>query len=252
MPVINIEISKIQEEITKLYKTYRIPAVTQNLPMENLHQWSHKVAVHFNLDQEEFRESVAELFWSVSHVQLALGYALIAKESCVYPKGTHGEAFREENIPNMIGMPEMHFWYHMYCCYECLYRVWERISIVLKSACFPSSSEKKYYNQIVDELSRSPRYNKNKHLKELKKQESHWCKIAEIRNDLSHSKSSPFHNTNIEGVLSKVVSPNGLPMPKLTYSSTNLKKEMEQVVDKYRKILPAIKAMKDFIDTIEK
>jgi hypothetical protein len=245
-----IQINRIQKEISELFKKYKIPAVTHNLPMENLHQWAYRVADHFKLDREEIRQSVTELFWSISHVQLALGYALIAKESCAYPKGTCGEAFREEDIPNMIGMPEMHFWHHTYCCYECLYRVWERISIVLKGVCFPASSEKKYFNQIIDDLCRSPKYNQNKFLKELKKQESHWCKIAEIRNDLSHSKSSPFRNTNIEGVLSSIISPYGLPLPKLNYSSKNLKQEIEQIVDKYRKILPAIKAMKDFIDNV--
>jgi len=245
-----IQIHIIQKEITDLYKKYKIPAVTHNLPMENLHQWAYKVADHFKLDREEFRQSVTELFWSISHIQLALGYALIAKESCAYPKGIHGEAFREEDIPMMTGMPEMHFWHHVYCCYECLYRAWERISIVLMSVCFPASSEKKYFNQITDDLCKNPKYNRNKCLQELKKQERHWCKIAKIRNDLSHGKSSPFQNSNIEGVLSNVLDIDGLPMPKLKYSSKNLKHEIENIVDKYRKILPAIKAMKDFIDNI--
>ncbi len=244
------KINNIQEEINRLFKKYKIPAITHNLPMGNLNQWALKVAAHFSLNQEEFRDSVTELFWSISHVQLALGYALIAKESCTYPKGIRGEVFREEDIPNMIGMSEMHFWHHVYCCYECLYRVWERISIVLKSVCFPSFSGKKYFNQIIYDLTGGRKYNQNRFLKDLKKQESHWCKIAKIRNGLSHGKSSPFKNTNIEGVLSSVVSLDGLPMPKLIYSSKNLKQEIEEVVDKYRKVLPAIKAMKGFIDNI--
>lgn len=245
-----MQIEKIQKEIMRLFKKYEIPAITHNLPMENLNQWAYEVAVHFKLDQEEFRLSVTELFWSISHVQLAIGYALIAKESCMYHQGIRGEAFREEDIPNMIGMPEMHFWYHVYCCYECIYRVWERISIVLKGVCFSTSSEKKYFNQIINDLDKSPKYNKNAFLKELKKQESHWCNIAEIRNDLSHDKSSPLQNTNIEGVLSNVVSLDGLPIPIVTYSSKSLKQEIGKVVDKYRKVLPAIKAMKEFIDNI--
>ena len=85
-----IQIQGIQKEIARFFKKYKIPAVTHNLPMENLHQWSDKVADHFKLDREEFRQSVTELFWSISHVQLALGYALIAKESCAYPKGIQG------------------------------------------------------------------------------------------------------------------------------------------------------------------
>lgn len=250
MDIEGIKIDEIQKEIDKLFTKYKIPALTHNLPMENLHTWADKVAYHFKLDNEKFRKIVTELFWSVSHIQLALGYSLIAKESCTYPLGIEGEAFCEDDIPTLMAMPEMHFWYHAYYCYECIYRTWERISSVLMGVCFPLSSEKKYYNQVIDDLSKSQKFNQNKYLKDLKKQEAHWCKIAEIRNDLSHDKSSPFQNSKIEGVLSRVIDIDGLPMPKLVYSAKNLKQEIEQLVDKYRKILPAIKALKDFIDNI--
>src|SRR3989338_7324511 len=125
-----IEIKKIHEVIGEFFKKYKIPAITLNLPIENLGQWAHKVAIHFNLDQDEVRQSVTELFWSVGYVQLSLGYVLIARQSCKFPKGICGEVFREEDIPLMMEIPEMHFWLHVYNCYECIYRCWERISTV--------------------------------------------------------------------------------------------------------------------------
>lgn len=246
-----MEIEKIQEEIAELFRKYKIPALTHNLPMENLNQWAFKVARYFILGEEGFRDSVTELFWSVSHVQLSLGYALIARQSCKFPKGTQGEAFREEDIPNMIGMPEMHFWLHIYSCYECIYRCWERITMILQGACFPRCSRKKYFNQIVNDLCKDSKYKHNKSLKELKKQVKNWSKIAEIRNGLSHGKSSPFQNTIIKGTLSDTVGLDGLPIPKLIYSSKNLIQETKDVVEKYRNVLPAIKVMKEFIDNID-
>ena len=158
--------------------------------------------------------------------------------------------FREEDIPLMMEIPEMHFWLHVYNCYECIYRCWERISTVLQSVCFPKNT-KRYFNQIVDDLSKDSRYKHNRSLKKLQRQVKNWSKISEIRNGVSHSKSSPFRNIHIEGVLSSTIGIDGLPVPKLIYSSKNLIKEIEHVVDKYRKILPAIIAMKEFIDTIE-
>lgn len=247
-----MQIEKTQKEIDMLFRKYKIPALTHNLPMDNLNQWAFKVADHFSLDRDKFRESVTELFWNVSHVQLSLGYALIARQSCKFPKGIQGESFREEDIPNMIGMPEMHFWLHIYSCYECLYRCWERIAIVLQDVCFPEYSRKKYFNQIVDDLGKDSKYDYNKYLRELKKQIKNWSKIAEIRNGLSHGKSSPFQNTIIEGILSDTVGPNGLPIPKLIYSSKNLVQETKDIVEKYRNLLPVIKIMKEFIDNIDK
>ena len=85
----------------------------------------------------------------------------------------------------------------------------------------------------------------------LRNQVKNWIKIADIRNGLSHGKSSPFQNTTIEGILSDTVDLDGLPVPKLIYSSKNLIQEIKDVVDKYRKLLPAIKAMKEFIDNID-
>lgn len=244
-----VEIKKIHYNIGKLFEKYKIPAITLNLPIEELGQWACRIAEHFKLDQDNFRQSVTELFWSVGYVQLSLGYILIARQSCNFPKGIHGEAFREEDIPLLMEIPEMHFWLHIYSCYEGIYRCWERIATVLQNVCFPEKS-KRYFDKIINDLSKDVRYKNNKSLKKLQRQVKNWSKIAEIRNGLSHKKSSPFRNINIEGVLSNTLDINGFPIPKLIYSSKNLIQETKHIIEKYLKILPAIIAMKEFIDTI--
>ncbi len=245
-----MNIDEIQKEINRLFGKYSIPAITKNLPMENLHKWSDSVSKHFNLDADKFQKSVTELFWSIAHVQLSLGYSLIARQSCSFPKGTQGTSTSEEGVPNMIQMPEIHFWFHIYNCYECIYRCWERVTVVMKNVCYPQVLNKKYFNQIINDLKDDPKYNKNKFLSDLQKHECHWVKIAEIRNELSHGESSPFRNTSIEGTLSEVLGIDGLPIPVLNYSAESIIKEIEEAVEKYRRILPVIKSMKDFIDSI--
>ena len=47
----NTNIDTIQKEISQLFGKYKIPAITKNLPPENLQEWSMKVAVHFKLDE---------------------------------------------------------------------------------------------------------------------------------------------------------------------------------------------------------
>jgi len=247
-----MNINEIQMEIGSLFSRYKIPAITKNIPMENLQRWSAEVADHFNLDVDDFSQVMTELFWSSAHIQLSLGYALIARQDCKFPKGKNGKAFKEEDMPNAISIPEIHFWYHIYNSYECIYRCWERITSVIKNVCYPKSNEKMYFDQIVNALDEDDNYNKNPHLKSLKRQIKHWNKTAEARNEISHGKSSPFRNMSIEGKVSDVLGLDGLPLIYLNYSIKSPKESIEQVVDKYKKAFPAMKVMVDFIDNIDR
>ena len=176
-----MNINEIQSEIGSLFNKYKIPAITRNIPIENLHRWSEEVATHFNLNVNEFSQIMTELFWSAAHVQLSLGYALIARQDCKYPKGKKGKAFKEADMPNAISIPEIHFWYHIYNSYECIYRCWERMASVLKSVCYPEHNEKMYFDQIVETIEKDNHYNKNIHLRSLKKQIKHWLEFLKLR-----------------------------------------------------------------------
>ena len=247
-----MNICEIQKAISDLFSKYKIPVITHKMPMENLHRWSSEVAAHFKLDQDEFSKVMSELFWSAAHIQLSLGYALIARQDCKFPKGTRGKAFKEEDMPAAMGLPEIHFWYHIYNSYECIYRSWERMASVLKSVCYPKNKEKMYFDQIVKTLDSDKTFNKNPHLNSLRKQIKHWNRAAEARNEISHGTSSPFRNMNIEGKVSDILSVSGLPHIYLNYAINSPKESIEQLVDKYKKIIPAMKIMVDFIDNIDR
>lgn len=245
-----MDINEIHTKFGELFSKYNIPAITLNMPIENLHRWSSEVSAHFNLDKDDFSKVMSELFWSAAHIQLSLGYALIARQDCKFPKGTNGKAFKEEDMPDAIGLPEIYFWYHLYNSYECIYRCWERIASVLKSVCYPKQNEKMYFDQIVNTLDKDKHYNGNPHLNALKRQIKHWNKAAEARNEISHGKSSPLRNMSIEGKASDLLGLNGLPLIYLNYSIRSPKESIEQIVDKYKKVYPAMKVLVDFIDNI--
>ncbi len=247
-----MNINEIHMEIGSLFNKYKIPAITHKIPIENLHRWSDEVAAHFSLDDKDFNKVMTELFWSVAHVQLSLGYALIAKQDSNFPKGENGKAFKDEDIPSAISIPEIHFWYHIYNSYECIYRCWERISMVIKSVCYPKSKEKMYFDQIVNTLCKDDGYKNNPHLKALKKQIKHWNKAAGARNEISHGKSSPFRNMSIEGKVSDILGEDGLPIVYCDYVIKSPKENIEQVVDKYKKIFPAMEVTVSFIDNIDR
>ncbi|MDP8211761.1 MAG: hypothetical protein P9X22_00535 [Candidatus Zapsychrus exili] len=250
----NINIDTIQKEINQLFDKYKIPAITKNLPIKNLQVWSKNVAIHFKLDEKNFRQTVTELFWSMGHVQLSLGHMLIALQECEFIDGIQGIALHEKDVPN-IKMPEIYFWYYVYTSHECVYRCWERINNVLMHVCFPNLSEKQfrkqYFSQTISALHKNSRYTQNPYLEELQKYIEYRKKAADDRNEISHGKSSPMRNMKIEGKVSNSLGANGLPFIYLDYSCKSLSAELDNVIDKYKKVLPTIKAMKDFIDNIE-
>mgnify|MGYP001598418100 FL=1 len=247
-----MNIHEIQDEISSLFSKYKIPVITKKMPIENLHRWASEVAAHFSLDEDEFSKTMTELFWSTAHIQLSLGYALIARQDCIFPKGKKGRAFRTEDIPNAISIPEIHFWYHIYNSYECIYRCWERITSVIKSVCYPEDNQKMYFDQIVNKLDDDAKYNKNPHLQSLKKRIKHWNKAAGARNEISHGNSSPFRNMSIEGKASDVLGLDGIPLIYLNYSVNSPKERIDEIVDKYKKVFPAMEVMVAFIDNIDR
>jgi hypothetical protein len=57
---------------------------------------------------------------------------------------------------------------------------------------------------------------------------------------------------SIEGKVSDVLGIDGLPLIYLDFSIKSPKESIEQVVDKYKKVFPAMKVMVDFIDNIDR
>lgn len=245
-------IDKLQSNINRLFAEYKIPQITRNLPIENLQSWSQKVAKHFELEPDKFTQTVSELFWTTSHVQFSIGYALLAKKDCKSPYGAKGTFMNEKDIPDDFGIAELHFWYHLYNSYECIYRCWERITTVIKYVCYPGNMDKIYFDQLVKKLEGDIKFINNKSLKNLKKQIKHWNRIASIRNKRSHLVTSPHLNIKIEGKASELLGVDGLPIIYLDYVIESPKKSVELIVDKYKKILPAILTMKGFIDSIDR
>ena len=109
-----------------------------------------------------------------------------------------------------------------------------------------------YLDQIVNTLDKDDVHNKNPHLTALKRQIKHWNKAAKARNEISHGESSPFRNMSIEGKVSDVLGLDGLPITYVNYSIKSPKESIEQVVDRYNKIFPAMRVMVDFIDNVDR
>ena len=207
-------IQQIQDKIAELYKTYKIPALTLNISMDNLQKWSGIISKRLRLDYDFIHPKASEFFWSLSHVQLAIGYALVARQSCEFPRGKSGISYNDNGIPNLLDLCDMHFWHHAFCVRECIYRCWERLTSLLSASCYPELSEKKYFDAVVEKIKDDSRLNHIPEIKLLQKQIKHWNKAASSRNKVSHHESSPFTRTSIEVELTNLIGIDSLYIPK--------------------------------------
>jgi len=243
-------IQQIQGNIAELFKTYKIPALTLNLPMDNLQNWADVISKRLRLDPEYLYPKASEFFWSLSHVQLAIGYALIARQSCEFPRGKKGASYDESSMPDLLDLCDMHFWYHAFCVRECIYRCWERLAVLLSTACYPNISEKLYFDGIVKKIENDSNINKINELKLLKKQIKHWNNASSVRNKLSHHESSPFTKTKIKVEFTDFVGLNRELIPKYHYLSEDIVQEIEVIKNAYLKLHPAFVDVTKFIEKI--
>jgi len=58
-------IQQIQGNIAELFNTYKIPALTLNLPMDSLQSWADVISKRLRLDPEYFYPIASEFFWAL-------------------------------------------------------------------------------------------------------------------------------------------------------------------------------------------
>ena len=241
------EISLLHKEIIELFKKYKYNWDTSSLPMNELHEWSDGVSQLLSIDKKTISSKMSELFWALSSVQLSLGYTLIARQTCQYPKGIKIEAYNEKDIP-VLGISEIHLFYHLNNAWESIYRCWERLSAVLCVLLYPDEEKKLYFNDVINRISADPTFTENPKLKLLQSQIKYWNKVAKERNKISHFESSPIKKIQYESSLAKIYGSKNQFIPKISFSSANLLNEINKVKESYYRIFPAIISVKDFIE----
>jgi hypothetical protein len=247
-PAKMIQVEQIEGEIRRLLAQYNYPVLVSD--MQTLQQWAITNAMRLHLSWPDFVGKVTEVFWAAINVQLSLGYALFARQTCIFPRGIKGAVFDETKIPMMMKLPELHYWHHTHHAWECIYRCWERITNVLVSACYPDQSANHiYYSTILKLLTDDIRFKDNPQLRRLKKHEKHWNKVADIRNELTHAKSTPI-KLDVQAEAIPLVDGRLEHFIKYHYSAPNLIQELNIVKEAYLKIIPAWRDTMKFIDGI--
>lgn len=240
-------IEDIQAEMGKQFSSRKLELFTLQLNIADMAKWAEGVAKKHNLDKHDFQYGIKELFWAVGTIQLDIGHALIAMKECPYPSGKNGIALKEKEIPE-VNLSDLHFWHHVYNCYEAIYRFWERCVMVLKMRLTPQLKGKYYFDGYVNFLGKCDGVSSLKEVKDLKKYLKSWGKISCKRNEISHGKSNPFLNMSIEVTFSGLSDYLGKPLAKYEYQLPNLKQEIETIINYYRKSFELLYSVKSVCD----
>ncbi|MFA5921478.1 MAG: hypothetical protein WC856_09325 [Methylococcaceae bacterium] len=239
----------IHAKMGELFTRRKLELFTIQLNIADMATWAEGIARKRKIDGHEFQNAVKELFWALGSIQLNIGHTLIALEECSFPGGTKGVALKEKEIPD-VNLADLHFWHHLYNCYEAIYRFWERCVTVLRMRLTPHLKEKFYFDGYVNLVSTKEELSQLYEIADLRNYLKAWGKISRKRNEISHGKSNPFLNLNIDVEFSKLSDYLGKPIAKYKFELPNLKQETETVINYYRKsskLLYSIKAICDCV-----
>lgn len=242
-------IADIQAKMGELFTRRKLELFTVQLNIADMATWAEGIASKRNLDRHEFQNAVKELFWALGSIQLNIGHTLMALEESSFPGGTKGIALKEKEIPD-VNLADLHFWHHLYNCYEAIYRFWERCVTILRMRLTPHLKEKFYFDGYVHLLSTIDGLSRPNEIADLRNYLKAWGKIAWKRNEISHGRSNPFLNLNVGVEFSKLSDYRGKPIAKYQFELPNLKQEAETVINYYRKsfkLLYSIKAVCDCV-----
>ncbi len=245
-----ITAEKIHSYSKELFAKYKYGTLVPKV--EDKNKWGDYIADKLKLDKIILWELNSEFFWALANTEISLGYTLIARETCEFPRGKKTIGYDPDDIPTNFTVQEMHFWYHVNNTRECIYRCWERISNVLTYVCYPENSENYYYNTIVEKISKDRKYKTNSNISQLKKQIKYWTKDSGSRNSLSHKASSPFIKDKLEFDIPHLYNGQNELVFKITAHNPNLIQEIETAKDSYMRISKVWLAVKEFIESLIK
>jgi hypothetical protein len=242
-------IDKIHGKIADYFNKYDFPALTLAIPIDKLHNWCDINSSKNRISKELFYSHCSDFYWAIANVQIALGYTLVSRESSINPKGHSVKTSDENKIPD-IGLAEIHFWHHSYCAWECIYRCWERIALIIQSVCYPKDDQKVYFDGLVNQLKTDQKYRNNPNINSLNKLIKHCNKVRKIRNRASHQETSPFKKQKLDVEFSRLLNVGGQEIPIFEFSTESLIDEIEKLKKSYLKIFDAFMDSKRFIDSI--
>lgn len=246
----DINLADVHLELTAQFERFGHKWITRWMPVDKMRLWALQTEHRLRLSHATLREPVSEFYWACSDAQIAFGFTLWAHKFCITQRGAQGTAFREPDIPDLMGLGEVYYWHHYAYAYECLYRAWERLAAMLVAACCPDTPGRLYFDGVVGKLRSDPRHSDNPQMGALMKQVKYWNAVASQRNQLSHKRSSHFRHFHVETTQSRIVGPNSESLFRHDYSYPDLLQPIRTFAADNERLLPAVDTIKGVIDNV--
>jgi len=242
-----ITIDEIQKNIREVFEKYNIKVLTFRLDPNSRNKYAEDISKKLDVDDDPLIENLNDLFYTVGSAQLEIGLMLISKFSAQNPEGITKKLF-DNDSPLQFKLGNMHFWHHYYLTWECIYRVWERLTDFICIITDYKTEDKKYYfNVLLNEIKKDKRFSTLKTKRNLVGLSKHWNKVAKLRNGFSHSRS-PLSTSNISVKKTSILNSKGLPLVYVEQTMPNLIEKGKEVIQEYEYLEKAIDAVIIFIN----
>jgi len=246
----DIALAHVHRELTAQFERFGHKWITRWMPVDKMGLWALKTEQRLRLSHGTLHEPISEFYWACSDAQIAFGFTLWSHKFCKTQRGAQGTAYREPDIPDLMGLGEVYYWHHYAYAYECLYRAWERLAAMLVATCYPDTRERLYFGGVVDKLRSDPCHSANPQMGALVKQVKHWSAVASQRNQLSHKRSAHFRHFHVETTQSQIIGPNNEPLFRHDYSYPDLLQAIRTLAADNERLLPAVDTIKGVIDNV--
>lgn len=203
----------------------------------------------------------SELYNSLGDFQLNLGFALRILETEKVHAGLR-KTRRDDIVMIEGGVFDSLFWLFVGNAWEALYRIWARIEVLLIFFVFNIDVENKldfrkiknhrYFDSLVRKIeAEKSQFAVGKEFAELKKSKKKYRKLANLRNDLSHHRSSVLSRFELKDVeYSPIYRPGIGQSWKLTSTFPSAKREITKLVRAYNDAYKTVAAMCRFLKAI--
>jgi hypothetical protein len=246
-----VKIESIQNHIGQKFRELGYPIASIEFDFPILFKFARNHSFRLKIDYDLASKKLSDVWFAIASVQLSIGYMLVAKDSAKFPRGYKQTTLSHNGLEIDMNIGDLHFWYHHNMAVECIYRVWERITNLLKFYCNIKGIRKRmYYNDIIRELKKNSIYSKLGNFGKLLEYEKHWVKIAGQRNKLSHEECRLLGDDKIYILDSNILRCDEKPFQHVQTLSPDLFQVIDNIKNKYIRCSEVFKAALQFIEEL--
>ncbi|RJQ65860.1 MAG: hypothetical protein C4519_27015 [Desulfobacteraceae bacterium] len=246
--MITVSIDDLQAHISTKFQKLGYPIATIKFDLPILDRFAFENARRLNLEIDAAVERARNVWFAIASIQISVGYLLVSVDSAKFPRGHKQSVYDLKDLEVDINIGDLHFWYHHNTAVECAYRVWERLSTLIKYFLkIDEKEERLYFSGLMQRLKRDSIYDDLPFFRSLYKQIDHCSKITGERNNISHQVCRLFGEDKVETFDLPIIKNDGTRFRKLNKETCDLFQVIDNVCSKYKQCISGVENTLGFI-----